>query len=80
MRAITRLGLTPAVVASLGIAFAIEFAQLVNLLDMLGLRDNRIVAVVFGGSFDMMDLVVYTIGVFLVIVVETILKRRSLKP
>jgi glycopeptide antibiotics resistance protein len=80
LRAAMPLALWPAIITTLVIAFAIEFAQLLNLFDVLGLRSNRIAATVLGGSFDVMDLIAYAAGAFLIIVIETVRKRRLLKP
>lgn len=80
LRAVTRLGIMPAIAITLAIALAIEFAQFFNLLDALGLRSNRIAATVLGGSFDVMDLVAYATGAAVAIGVEAIRNRRSIKP
>lgn len=76
LRAITPLGLLPAVILTLAIALVIELAQLFNLLDALGLRSNRIAATVLGGSFDWLDLVAYGLGAFAVVGIELARLRR----
>jgi hypothetical protein len=75
-RAVTRLGIAPAIAITLAIALAIELAQLLNLLDALGLRGNRFAATVLGGSFDWADLVAYGAGALIVAAAEAILRRR----
>jgi uncharacterized protein DUF2809 len=79
LRAVTRLNLAAAIAVTLGIAAAIELAQLFNLLDATGLRSNRIAAIVLGGSFDWLDLAAYAAGAAIAIAVET-LRRRQLTP
>lgn len=44
-------------------AYAVEFAQLFNLVSVLGLADNRIASTVIGTSFSWGDLVAYTLGI-----------------
>jgi hypothetical protein len=76
LRAITQLRLLPAIILALAIALAIELAQLLNLLDALGLRGNRIAATVLGGAFDWLDLAAYGAGALAVVVVELARIRR----
>jgi hypothetical protein len=75
LRAVTRLGVAPAIAITLAIALAIEFAQLLHLLDVLGLRSNRIAATLLGGSFDWLDLAAYAAGTLIAAAAEAILRR-----
>jgi hypothetical protein len=56
-------------------AVTIEILQYFQLVDRLGLRDNRIAHIVIGATFDWMDLVAYATGTAIVIAVEH--HRRS---
>jgi hypothetical protein len=76
LRAVTPMSLWPAIAATLSVALAIELAQLLNLLDMIGLRSNRIAATVLGGSFDWLDLVAYVAGAVAVVAVEQVRPKR----
>lgn len=67
-RAVTRMGVAGALAVTLGIALAIETAQALGVLRMLGLADNRVVAIVFGGVFDLLDIAAYLAGGALVVV------------
>lgn len=77
LRAVTPLGLWPTIALTLAIAFAVELAQLFNLLDATGLRGNPVARVVLGGSFDLADLAAYAAGALLVVAVEVWQKRRT---
>ena len=77
LRAVTRLAIAPALVLTLAIALAIELAQLFNLLDALGLRNNLVAATVLGGSFDWLDLAAYAAGLVIAAVVEAIVRRKA---
>lgn len=46
----------------LGIALAIELAQLADLLGILGLKDVTILRIVLGSQFEWLDLVAYALG------------------
>lgn len=52
-------------------AYTIEILQYFNFVEALGLQSNRILAVALGSTFDVWDLVVYTIGVGLVLGIES---------
>lgn len=48
--------------AALGIAYAIEIAQYLDLLSWLGWQDNTLARVVLGSSFEWIDMLAYTLG------------------
>ncbi len=48
-------------------ATAVELMQLVNIVSLLGLEDNRIARVVLGTTFDLKDIACYFVGTLLVI-------------
>ena len=48
-----------------------------GVLRMLGLADNRVAAVVFGGVFDVLDIAAYLAGGALVVIVELSFRRRA---
>lgn len=60
---------------TLTIAYTVEFLQLTNFLEVLGLKGNVWANLVFGNSFSTQDLVAYTLGILIVIFVE---KRRTI--
>jgi len=70
LRAATPLGMAQALVAALAIALVIDLAQALNLLGALGLADNQLARVVFGGAFDMMDMAAYVAGAAAVLAIE----------
>lgn len=51
-------------------AYMVEIGQYFNLVDALGLRDNRIMRIVIGSSFSWGDLVAYTLGAMTCYLVE----------
>lgn len=70
LRAGFRIDVLRAVAIALSIAVAIELAQLIRLLDMLGLEHNRITRVVLGYGFELKDLAAYAAGALLVVAAE----------
>ncbi|WP_423856428.1 DUF2809 domain-containing protein [Yeosuana marina] len=54
----------------LAFAFLIEFLQLVNILEMFNLQNNHLVKLILGSTFQISDLVAYTLGILTVIIFE----------
>jgi len=52
------------------VAYAIEVAQYFNLITILGLQHIEVVRIIFGSTFDWLDLVAYTIGWICVLLIE----------
>ena len=53
---------TTIALATLAFAFAVEFAQLFHLVDLLGLTGNRLAETVIGTGFSFLDLLAYVLG------------------
>jgi hypothetical protein len=54
-----------------GFACAIEGFQYLNLVDRLGLRQNKILATILGTTFDWKDILAYALGTAIVLVWES---------
>jgi hypothetical protein len=59
-------------------AFAVEFSQLFNLLDLFNLRQNKIATLILGSTFHFSDLIAYTIGTIVILIID--LKTTLWKP
>ncbi len=77
LRAATPLRLGSALATTLAIAVLIEIAQAAKLLSALGLGDNRVARIVFGGSFDWLDLLAYAAGGIMIVLVEYLAPRKD---
>lgn len=77
LRAMTRMSVALALAVTLGVALAVEIGQALGVLRMLGLADNRVAAVVFGGVFDVLDIAAYLAGGALVVIAEMSFRRRA---
>ncbi|WP_298239171.1 DUF2809 domain-containing protein [uncultured Algibacter sp.] len=51
-------------------AFIIEFLQLINLLKILNLQNDPLLKIIVGTTFEISDLVAYTLGIITVLIVE----------
>lgn len=58
-------------------AYAVEISQYFHLVSMLGLQRSKLATLLLGTSFSYIDLLTYTLGILLVIIVENL--RISLK-
>ena len=70
LRAATPLSLRSALGITLAIAIMIEVAQAAKLLSALGLGENELARIIFGGSFDWLDLLAYAVGGGVMVLVE----------
>ena len=59
-----------AAVLAFGIAAAIEFGQLIGILDLLRLRGNPIARTVLGSGFDWRDFLAYGVGATIPLLME----------
>ncbi|WP_298498913.1 DUF2809 domain-containing protein [uncultured Algibacter sp.] len=52
------------------IAFTVEFLQLTNFLELFNLHNNQLAKLILGSTFQISDLVAYTLGIISVIILE----------
>lgn len=71
------ISIKTAAIATLSLAFFIEFLQYLNTVDRLGLQQNRLVRTVIGTSFSLEDLLMYVAGIMVVLVFEKFLLRHQ---
>lgn len=65
-------------ISVLAFAYFVELLQYLNLLDHLNLKGNKIAITLLGGSFDWIDLVNYTLGIIIILVIEkSVCLKRS---
>lgn len=63
----------PTAIAVLIISFTIEVLQYLNIVEKLGLQDNKLAATVIGTSFSWVDICAYILGFFLVLAFEKLI-------
>ena len=52
------------------LAFLIEFLQLINILELLHLQNHKLITIIVGNTFEMADLVAYTLGIITVLIID----------
>jgi hypothetical protein len=60
-------------VSVLLLAYTVEMLQYFNIVEKLGLENSKLASVVIGTSFSWNDILAYTIGILLILLVEKIL-------
>jgi uncharacterized membrane protein (DUF485 family) len=71
--------LIPTAIAVLLFSFAIETAQYFHIVTVLGLQQNKLARTVIGTSFEWTDLLAYTAGIIVVIIVEKMRSQKALQ-
>ena len=74
---------TPYLITALAVlvfSFLIETLQYFHIVHILGLEKSTIARIVIGTSFAWEDIVAYTLGIAIVIYIETVLTKRKAKP
>lgn len=64
-------------IATLVIAYTIEFLQLTDFLQYLGLKQNKWANLILGNTFSVQDLVAYTLGIIVVFFVNIRLSENG---
>ena len=56
-------------------ACTIEILQYFNLVNLLGLQNNKIATVIIGNTFDWKDILAYAIGTIIILFIENKIKK-----
>ena len=70
VRAVTNVGVWKGAIGVLLFAYVIEAAQYLQLISMIGLEKYKLAGIVLGTSFEWGDMLAYTLGVVVVLLVE----------
>ena len=74
LKSFTNLSVKQAAIGTLLFAYAVEFFQYLGLIRWLGLEDNLAAKLILGHAFSWEDMIAYTLGILLVLIVE---RKRS---
>ena len=66
-------------VCVLAFSFFVEFLQLTDFLKLLNLENNKLAKIVLGSTFNISDLVAYSLGIVTVLYIEFKLNIENLK-
>ena len=75
VKSFLRSGVWITAIAVLLFAYTVEILQYFNLVKLVGLQNSRLANIILGNSFEWIDMLAYTLGIALVIVIE---KRKRI--
>ncbi|NJO92076.1 MAG: DUF2809 domain-containing protein [Chloroflexia bacterium] len=58
-------------------AYCVEFLQYLKIVDILDLRENKVMATIIGTSFSFEDLIAYFFGFLIILVIEKYRKKPT---
>ena len=70
VRSFFKISVLKAAFGVLIFSYTVEFSQYLSLAKNLGLENSEIAKVIMGHSFEWIDMIVYTLGILVVILVE----------
>lgn len=70
IKAFTKLSVKKAAFLTLGIAYLIEFLQLMKISDLFPKKGFKVLSIILGSTFSFSDLVAYTLGIVCVLIIE----------
>ena len=71
VKAFVNIGIWPLAVATLLFSYLIETLQYFQFVKVIGLGDNKLANIVIGNYFAWEDMIAYTIGITIVVFIET---------
>ena len=72
-----KISLRKSTLIALTIAFCVEFLQLIQFLEFLHLNHNKWALLLFGNTFQFTDLIAYTTGIIVTLIIELNLNNDS---
>lgn len=79
LRAFLKINVTPATLLVLGFACFVELLQYVQLLKHLALQDSTLARIILGSSFSWLDLLAYSAGTGIILLLEKHLSTSTAK-
>ncbi|MEO1216544.1 MAG: DUF2809 domain-containing protein [Bacteroidota bacterium] len=70
LKSFTHLSVWQAAMGSLVFSYLVEFSQYLGLIKWLGLKNNLAAKLILGNAFSWEDMLAYTLGILLVLIVE----------
>jgi len=77
VKALVNAPVFPTALGVLLFAYAVETLQYFHVVELLGLGHSKLARVIIGSSFEWMDMLAYTVGIGLVLSIETIWYQKE---
>ena len=75
IKAFANIDTVPLAIAVLIFSYLVEILQYFKLVKLLGLQRSMIATIILGNSFEWIDLIAYTAGIVLVVIVESRIRK-----
>lgn len=80
IKAFLNTKLYPTAIFVLLFSYGIETLQYFNIVKVIGLGDSKLANIIIGNYFAWMDILMYTLGIMIVIMIEKIRMKKNLAP
>lgn len=77
LKSFLNISVLKAAVAILCFAYVVEWMQFLELSVSLGLDRNPVAAAILGSHFEWLDMLLYSLGIFILLVYELVLSKRG---
>lgn len=78
LRSFVNIGVRLSVLATLLFAYGVELAQYFSIVNRLGLQDNQIATTLIGNAFEWQDILAYSLGGMIVLLIEYVRTHNRL--
>lgn len=76
LKSFLNVSVLTAAVSVLIFSFGVELLQYFKIVEVLGLQNSTIAKIIIGTSFAWIDLLVYTLGIIIVLIVEKVFSEK----
>jgi len=78
LKAFWKISYFKAAIYVLLFSFVIEFLQYFNIVEILGLQENKLASIIIGTSFSLEDLLAYFLGVVSILIIEYSFNKKRI--
>lgn len=78
IKALFKVRILPTAIGVLFFAYLVEWSQYLQLIKVLGWQRYRLAHLVLGNSFEWIDMIAYTLGFFVILLVEKFIRGKSI--
>jgi len=64
-------------ISTLLFSYTVEILQYLNIVEILGFKDSKLARILIGTNFSWIDILSYTIGIALVLLIEKMINNKS---
>lgn len=77
LRSFLNTSVRPITISTLLFSYTIEILQYLNIVEVLGFKDSKLARILIGTNFSWIDILSYTIGIALVLLIEKMINNKN---